>query len=79
MDTKPYVNENKREVATIFKKYDRGNKGHIDLNDMKEINRHLKENVDDETLKLMLDRADTGKKGKLSFEDFYTVMVKNCY
>jgi len=79
MDTKPYINENKKEITAIFKKYDRANKGHIDLNDLREINRHLKENIDEETLKLMLEKADSNKDGKISFEDFYTVMVKTYY
>lgn len=47
MDTKPYINEAKKEIGAIFKKYDRANKGHIDINDLREINRHLKENVDE--------------------------------
>jgi len=47
MDTKPYINETKKEIGAIFKKYDRTNKGHIDINDLREINRHLKENVDE--------------------------------
>lgn len=46
------------------------------MNDLREINRHLKENVDEETLKLMLERADSNRDGKISFEDFYSVMVK---
>lgn len=79
MDTKPYINETRKEIGAIFKKYDRANKGHIDLNDLKEINRHLKENVDDEVLKLMMEKVDSNRDGKISFEDFYSVMVKTFY
>lgn len=45
MDTKPYLNETKKEVASVFKKYDRANKGYLDLEDLREINRHVKENL----------------------------------
>lgn len=79
MDTKPYINETRKEIGAIFKKYDRANKGHIDLNDLKEINRHLKENVDEEVLKLMMEKVDSNRDGKISFEDFYSVMVKTFY
>lgn len=54
MDTKPYRNETKKEIATIFKKYDRDNKNYITLNDFKEVNGHVKENLDEETLLLMV-------------------------
>lgn len=61
----------------MFKKYDRTNKNYIDINDLREVNRHIKENLDDETLKLMLEKADSNQDGRISFEDFYSVMVKN--
>ena len=61
----------------MFKKYDRTNKGYIDMNDIREINRHIKENLDEETLNLMLEKADGNNDGRVTFEDFYSVMVKN--
>ena len=33
--------------------------------------------MDEETLKLMLEKADSNHDGRISFEDFYSVMVKN--
>jgi centrin-1 len=39
----------------------------------------VKENVDEETLALMLEKADSNNDGKISFEDFYSVMVKTSY
>jgi len=43
------------------------------------MNSHVKENLDEETLKLMLEKADSNKDGKVSFEDFYSVMIKDIY
>lgn len=79
MDTKPYLNETKKDIGAIFKKYDRTNKGFLNLEDLREINRHTKENLDEETLRLMLEKADSNKDDKISFEDFYSVMVRNIY
>lgn len=42
MDTKPFRNESKKEIAAIFKKYDRDNKNYLTLDDIKEINGHVK-------------------------------------
>ena len=47
------------------------------MNDIREINRHIKENLDEETLNLMLEKADRNKDGRVTFEDFYSVMIKN--
>jgi Ca2+-binding EF-hand superfamily protein len=79
MDTKPYLNESKKEIGAIFKKYDRNNKGYLTMDDLKQINDHVKENVDEETLALMLEKADSNNDGKISFDDFYSVMVKTSY
>lgn len=79
MDTKPYRNETKKEIAAIFKKYDRDNKNYLTVDDFKEINNHVKENLDEETLRLMVEKADSNRDGKVSFEDFYSVMIKDIY
>jgi len=67
MDTKPFRNESKKEIAAIFKKYDRDNKNYLVLDDFKEINGHVKENIDEDTLLMMLEKADSNKDGKVSF------------
>jgi centrin-1 len=51
----------------------------LTIGDFREINQHVKENLDEETLLLMLEKADSNKDGKISFEDFYAVMVKDIY
>lgn len=79
MDTKPFRNETKKEIAAIFKKYDRDNKNYLTLDDFKEINGHVKENLDEETLRMMLQKADSNKDEKVSFQDFYSVMIKDIY
>ena len=43
------------------------------------MNGHLREGMDEETLLLMLEKADSNKDGKVTFEDFYSVMVKDIY
>lgn len=64
---KPYLNQNKKQIASVFKKYDRSNKNYIDINDLREINRHVKQNLDEQTLKMMLEKADSNKDGRISF------------
>jgi len=54
MDSKPYEKERKKDIYRIFKKYDRANKGYINLKDLKEISKEVQEEVDEETMKLMI-------------------------
>ena len=63
----------------VFKKYDRTNKGFIDMNDLKEVNRFVKENLDEETLKLMMQKYAKKRQGKITFEEFYEVMITDIY
>ena len=60
----------------MFKKYDAKGKGYIDISDLREINKRLKENLDEETIGLMLSRADSDHDGRITFEDFKTIMAK---
>ena len=46
---------------------------------MREINRLIKENLDEETMRIMLEKSDSNNDGRITFEDFYSVMVKNIY
>ena len=66
MDTKPYLNERKKDIMQVFKKYDRDGKGYITLEDIKEINRQLKENMDEDTMRQMLDShlPEFGRRGR---------------
>ena len=66
-------------MATIFRKYDRTGKGYINMDDIKDVNRHVKEQLDDDTLQMMLKQADSNNDGKVTFEDFYTAMTRHVY
>lgn len=79
MDTRPFLNERKKDIMGVFRKYDRENKGYIHLDDLREVNRQLKENLDEETIQGMLEKADSNRDGKITFEDFYSVMIRNIY
>ncbi len=66
-------------IASIFKKYDRHNNNYLTISDLRDMNSHLKENLDEETMVMMVEKADSNKDGHISFDDFYAVMIKNIY
>lgn len=41
------------------------------------MNSYLKENIDDETLKIVMKKIDTNGDGKISYKDFEKVMLAN--
>jgi len=79
IETRPRDNETRKEIATIFRKYDRSGTGYIDLQDIKDVNQHVKEQLDDDTMQLMLKHADSNDDGRISFEDFYAAMIRHVY
>ena len=50
----------------MFKKYDLKGKGYIDITDLKNLNKRLNEDIEEETLGLMLSRADSDNDGKIT-------------
>ena len=66
--------ENLRKVFDLFIDDDNANK--IELKYLKRVAKELGENISDDELNEMLIRADTDKDGKVSFDEFYTIMTK---
>lgn len=79
MSVRPQKNETKRELKAIFKLYNKGKKDYIDISDLRKANISLGQELDEETLKLIIERCDSDNDGRISFEDFYSVMVKDVY
>ena len=66
--------ENWRKVFDLF--IDDVNANKIELKYLKRVAKELGENMSDDKLNEMLIRADTDKDGKVSFDEFYTIMTK---
>jgi len=65
--------ETKEDIMKIFKMYDRGRKGYINMIDLKAIAKELNEEVDEDILSRML---SISPNKQLTFEDFYEIMIK---
>ena len=48
----------------------------IDIKHLKRVSKELNENMSDDELNEMIVRADLDRDGKVSFEEFYTIMTK---
>jgi len=68
--------ESKEDIMKVFKMYDRGRKGYINMTDLKAISKELNEDVDEEALNRMLSKGSNPASKQLTFEDFYEIMIK---
>ena len=46
----------------------------MDLGDLREVNKRIKENLDEETLQEIISKSEGAKDGRIFFEDFYRMM-----
>ena len=80
MGTSPAINESRRDVERVFRKYDRQLKGFIELRDLHRVNNsEAKENLDASTLEKMYHRAAGEPTKGITFEDFYQSMVHRMF
>ncbi len=66
--------DSREEIMKLFRRFDRKEKGYIDLGDVKYIAKELGENVSDHYLEQMITQA--GTDGRVSAEQFYKVLTR---
>eukprot|EP00914_Ancora_sagittata_P012201 GHVO01023544.1.p2 GENE.GHVO01023544.1~~GHVO01023544.1.p2 ORF type:complete len:172 (+),score=33.80 GHVO01023544.1:946-1461(+) len=71
--------ESRDGIQKIFNLFDDDKSGSITLKNLKRVARELGENMTDEELREMIDRADSTGKTEISFDDFYAIMTKKTF
>ena len=71
--------DSKEDIKKVFKLFDDDKTDSITLNNLRRVARELGETMDDNELNEMIERADTGGEGKVSFDDFYNIMTKKTF
>lgn len=66
-------------MERVYKLFDLERNGDIRLADLKRVAKELGEDISDEELKEIIQRADLDGDGKLTFDDFYNVIVKKTF
>ena len=72
----PNSYETKEEIMKIFKKFDKNKDGFITIDDLRSVKKDLSEDIDEDSLKLIITKSDSNMDGKISFEDFYNVVTR---
>jgi len=69
----------KQDLERVYKLFDLERNGDIRLADLKRVAKELGEDISEEELKEIIQRADLDGDGKLTFDDFYNVIVKKTF
>ena len=76
---KPTNQDSRAEVAKIFKAFDYNRMGKFSVIELKKVALDLGENVTDDEIEDMFQRADRDRDGFVTGEDFYNIMTHKVY
>lgn len=71
--------KNPNDYDYIFKLFDSEQKGYITKENLQKVAENLGEQMTNEELQEMLDRASSDKNGKVTLQDFHNIMTKKLF
>lgn len=66
----------KASIRKVFPLYDDEKTDHISVKNLRRVAMDLNEDITEEELQEMIDRADEDKDGLVNFEEFYTILTR---
>jgi centrin-1 len=69
--------DNRDNIAKIFNLYDDEKTGSISVKNLRRVAQDLGENISEDELNEMIDRASSSGDGLISVDDFYQVIIKD--
>ena len=76
MSNRVSVSSSKASILKIFPLYDDEKTDHISVKNLRRVAVDLGEDISEEELQEMIDRADLDKDGLVNFEEFYTILTR---
>lgn len=71
------TNSSSREsINKVFPLYDDEKTGYLSVKNLRRVAQELGENITEEELQEMIDRADTDRDGLVSADEFYTIITR---
>lgn len=69
--------DNRDNIAKIFNLYDDEKTGSISVKNLRRVAQDLGENISEDELNEMIDRASSSGDGLISVDDFYQIIIKD--
>ena len=79
MTAKMSEKDSREEILKAFRLFDDDETGKISFRNLKRVARELGENMTDEELQEMVDRADSNGDSAVTPDDFYNIMTKKTF
>ena len=76
MSNRVSVSSSKAAILKIFPLYDDEKTDHISVKNLRRVATDLGEEISEEELQEMIDRADLDRDGLVNFEEFYTILTR---
>lgn len=77
MSTLPKERDDQEKLILAFKYFDRNNEGVIDYNELEHILTTVSEKLNEEEKKLLRDKCEVDKNGKIDYVKFIKLLLKN--
>ena len=80
-DTREDINKVKANPNNIkvFRLFDEDNAGFITIKNLRRVAKELGENISEEELQEMIERADSNTDQQVTADDFYNIMTKKTF
>lgn len=69
-------NSTREAINKVFPLYDDEKTGYLSVKNLRRVAQELGENVSEEELQEMIDRADTDRDGLVSADEFYVILTR---
>ena len=76
MSNRVSVSSSKASILKIFPLYDDEKTDHISVKNLRRVANDLGENITEEELQEMIDRADLDRDGLVNYDEFYTIVTR---
>eukprot|EP00300_Choanocystis_sp_HF-7_P041435 c8163_g1_i1.p1 GENE.c8163_g1_i1~~c8163_g1_i1.p1 ORF type:complete len:197 (-),score=32.07 c8163_g1_i1:74-589(-) len=71
--------DTREDIMKVFRLFDDDKTGTISLKNLRRVAKELGENMSEDELREMIERADSDGDGEISPEDFYNIMTKKTF
>ena len=71
--------DTREDINKVFRLFDEDNTGFITIKNLRRVAKELGENISEEELQEMVERADSNADQQVTADDFYNIMTKKTF
>ena len=71
--------DSREDINKVFRLFDEDNAGFVTIKNLRRVAKELGENISEEELQEMIERADSNGDQQITADDFYNIMTKKAF